>query len=160
MSKKAATIDLDGVLAALPAKNVAALRRSWVDLFGGDPPSCQSAAFLRHLIAWRLQEQRFGGLTADTKRRLRKLASGQGSDRPPSIALKPGTMITRTWNGAVHRVHVLDDGFAYQGKRYASLSVIARLVTGKRWSGPRFFGVEAKARDLKQAPKPTSMDLG
>ncbi len=96
MSKKAATIDLDGVLAALPAMNVAALRCSWVDLFGGEPPSCQSAAFLRHLIAWRLQEQRFGGLTADTRRRLRKLASGQGSDRPMPLALKPGTMITRT----------------------------------------------------------------
>ena len=54
-------------------------------------------------------------------------------------------MITRAWRGTVHRVHVLDDGFAYQGKRYASLSVIARLVTGKRWSGPRFFGLEAVA---------------
>lgn len=149
MSKVGSKVDLDGVLAALPNLKVEALRRHWTELFGGEPPSCQSAAFLRHLIAWRLQEQRFGGLTADTKRRLRKLASGEGSDRPMPPALKPGTMITRRWNSAVHRVHVLDDGFAYQGKRYASLSAIARLVTGKRWSGPRFFGVEAKAQGAK-----------
>ena len=55
--------------------------------------------------------------------------------------LKPGTMLTREWRGVVHRVHVLEDGFAMNGRRYASLSIVARTITGARWSGPRFFGL-------------------
>ncbi len=143
MSKATSKMDLETELESLGSMRIDALRRYWTETFKGEPPPCQSASFLRHLIAWRLQEDRFGGFTADTRRRLRKAVAGQAIDRPAPVTLKPGTMITRTWKGAVHRVHVLDDGFAYQGKRYASLSVIARLVTGTRWSGPRFFGVEA-----------------
>ena len=146
MSKAAVTKNLEEKLEALSSMRIDALRRYWVETFKGEPPPCQSASFLRHLIAWGLQEDRFGGFTADTRRRLRKAIIGQGTDRQASVTLKPGTMITRTWRGAVHRVHVLDDGFAYQGKRFNSLSVIARLVTGTRWSGPRFFGVEAQKR--------------
>nr|WP_281719411.1 DUF2924 domain-containing protein [Nitrosomonas nitrosa] len=143
MSKTAPKTDVERALAALPEMRIEALRRYWIETLGGDPPPCQSGSFLRGLIAWRLQEARFGGLSTESKRRLRKLASGNGADRPGPVSLKPGSMITRAWKGTVHRVHVLDHGFAYQGKRYASLSVIARLVTGKRWSGPRFFGLEA-----------------
>lgn len=144
MTQATSKINLEAALEGLSSMRVDALRRYWTETFKGEPPPCQSASFLRHLIAWQLQEDRFGGFTADTRRRLRKAVSGQGIDRQASVTLKPGTMITRTWKGAVHRVHVLDDGFAYQGKRYTSLSVIARLVTGTRWSGPRFFGVEAQ----------------
>lgn len=143
MSKTALKTDVEKALAALPDMRIEALRRYWIEALGGDPPPCQSGSFLRGLIAWRLQEAQFGGLSTESKRRLRKLASDNGAGRPAPVSLKPGTMITRTWKGTPHRVHVLDDGFTYQGKRYASLSVIARLVTGKRWSGPRFFGVEA-----------------
>ena len=124
-----------------------ALRHVWTDWFEDEPPPCQSAELLRRLLAWRLQEKRFGGLPADTKRRLRQLRAGREAgarNRPVPILLKPGTMITREWRGAVQRVHVLENGFAYKGKQYGSLSQIARIITGKRWSGPRFFGVEAE----------------
>jgi hypothetical protein len=143
--------DIEATLASLGAMRVAGLRQFWKAAFGEVAPPCQSAHLLRRLIAWRLQEARFGGLPADAKRRLRNLRSPEGESPKRGAALplvlKPGTMITREWRGGIQRVHVLEDGFAYEGRRYASLSVIARLITGKRWSGPRFFGVEkGKAR--------------
>jgi hypothetical protein len=56
--------------------------------------------------------------------------------------IKPGTRLIREWRGETHKVTVTAEGFAYGGKRYKSLSKIARLITGTRWSGPRFFGLE------------------
>jgi hypothetical protein len=103
---------------------------------------------LRYLLAWRVQEQRYGGLSPDARRRLQELvASVQRGTKikvAPAKALQPGTVISREWRGIVHRVHVLEDGFAYEGRRFGSLSVIARKITRTRWSGPRFFGIEAK----------------
>lgn len=138
--------DIEAGLSALSPMRVTELRGIWIEWFDEDPPSCQSAEFIRRLAAWRLQEERFGGLSAEAKRRLRRLRSGSASTDVSSapLVLKPGTMIARDWRGKVHRVHVLGNGFAYQGRRYGSLSEIARLITGKRWSGPRFFRVERK----------------
>ncbi len=61
--------------------------------------------------------------------------------------LKPGTTLTRQWQGVKHTVQVLDKGFAHRGKPYPTLSSVARAITGTRWSGPVFFG-------LKKAPAP------
>jgi hypothetical protein len=47
----------------------------------------------------------------------------------------------RDWRGKTHVVDVTQDGYFWQGKSYRSLSVIAREITGARWSGPRFFGL-------------------
>ena len=49
----------------------------------------------------------------------------------------------REWKGKNHRVTVVTDGFAYEGRTYDSLSPIARLITGSRWNGPRFFGLRS-----------------
>lgn len=139
--------DLEQALSSLPQLNIDAVRQRWQAWLGDEPPSCQSGRLLRLLLAWRLQEQRFGGLSADAKRRLRQLWSHERAGthaETVSIVLKPGTMITREWRGVVQRVHVLEDGFAHEGKQYRSLSQIARTITGKRWSGPRFFGIEAE----------------
>ena len=59
-----------------------------------------------------------------------------------------GTALTREWKGQSHRVQVEQGGFRYQGQRFDSLSEIARAITGTRWSGPRFFGLE-ETRTLK-----------
>jgi hypothetical protein len=56
-------------------------------------------------------------------------------------ALRPGTHLVREWNGRTYQIEVLDDGFQMDGKRYRSLSAIARKITGAHWSGPRFFGL-------------------
>jgi hypothetical protein len=138
--------DVERALASLQSMLIDQLRTTWGDWFGDDAPRCQSGELLRRLMAWRLQEAKFGGLPADAKRRLKQLrigTNGHSNQVPDPVVLKPGTMITREWRGTSHRVHVLEDGFAHEGKHFASLSIIARKITGKRWSGPRFFGVEA-----------------
>jgi hypothetical protein len=84
-----------------------------------------------------------GGLRPEVKRQLRASevasASGRGSSRKVSTKLSPGTHLIRQWQGRTHMVEVTSTGFLYQGQRYRSLSAIARLITGTRWSGPRFF---------------------
>ena len=67
--------------------------------------------------------------------------------------LKPGTRLIREWRGRSYEVLVLDDGFSWHGRRYRSLSAIARQITGTAWSGPLFFGLRANgtaARPLSQ----------
>jgi hypothetical protein len=61
------------------------------------------------------------------------------------VGIKPGTKLIREWKGRVHEVTVLDDTYIWSGKPYRSLSQIARAITGTRWSGPRFFGLETPA---------------
>jgi hypothetical protein len=39
---------------------------------------------------------------------------------------------------------VVDQGFAWNGKTYDSLSKIALAITGTKWNGPRFFGLRDK----------------
>ena len=67
------------------------------------------------------------------------------SSSPPSspapVSLTPGSRLVREWHGKAHHVDVIEEGFVFEGKTYASLSAIAREITGARWSGPRFFGV-------------------
>jgi hypothetical protein len=62
-----------------------------------------------------------------------------GSASPHAPA---GTVLVREWHGVGHQVRVLEEGVLYRGERYRSLSEIARLITGTRWSGPRFFGLK------------------
>jgi hypothetical protein len=145
----AAPVDIEAAIAELAALNIAALRQRWQEWIGEPPPRCQSGRVLRMLLAWRLQEQRFGGLSATAQRLLRNV-SGPAAKKPMNIAPvlpKRGTLLTREWKGIVHRVQVLDRGFAHQGTVYASLSELARVITGTRWSGPRFFGLSRRGDD-------------
>jgi hypothetical protein len=100
-------------------------------------------------VAWKIQEQAYGGLGAATKRRLADLAKTMEQDgdlvRRRVARLKPGAKLIREWRGETHTVIVLEDGFEWRGKRRRSLSVIAKLITGAHWSGPRFFGLHCKA---------------
>jgi hypothetical protein len=84
----------------------------------------------------------FGGLVPPTRRLLERVV-GDLSPRRGRITRKaaPGTLLIREWRGKAHQVTVHDDGIVYRGKRYGSLSEVARLITGTRWSGPLFFGL-------------------
>jgi hypothetical protein len=64
----------------------------------------------------------------------------------PSVehALTPGTVLVRGWRGRTHKVHVLEEGFSYEGRPYGSLSEIAAVITGAKWSGPAFFGLRRR----------------
>jgi Protein of unknown function (DUF2924) len=67
----------------------------------------------------------------------------------PAIRPKAGTRIVREWQGRLHEVSVLENGFEYGGRTYRSLSEIAREITGTRWSGPAFFGM--RKRETRRA---------
>jgi len=102
-------------------------------------------------IAYKIQEKAYGGLSQSMKRKLNTIAKQiDGDDRSgfdPGPALKPGAKLIREWQAQTYTVTVLDDGFEYDGKRYGSLSMIAREITGVRWSGPRFFGLKKEKVD-------------
>ena len=120
------------------------LRRRWRAIYGRPPPLRSRPEFLRRALAYEAQARLLGGLPEATCKRLRRLAEGKGDLGHTARAaprLKPGTRLIREWQGKAHHVTVLDEGFEYQGERYASLSVIARHITGTRWSGPLFFGL-------------------
>ncbi len=51
----------------------------------------------------------------------------------------PGTILTRPYKGQLVQVQVLTDGFAYAGSVYASLSAVAKAVTGTHTNGFLFF---------------------
>jgi hypothetical protein len=85
------------------------------------------------------------------ERNQRRIASlvetGKARKLDRDIRLMPGTVLTREYQGIEHRVTVAQDGqYEFEGRRYPSLSMIAREITGTRWSGPLFFGVKAPAK--------------
>jgi hypothetical protein len=97
------------------------------------------------MLAYRLQADKFGDLDNDTRRLLDGAASpedaGKRAMEKSRKTVRPGTMLAREWNGQMHRVTALADGFACNGRAYPSLSKIAFVITGTRWNGPRFFGL-------------------
>jgi DUF2924 family protein len=105
-------------------------------VFKEDAPSQVRKELLVRIIAYRIQEQAFGGLSAASRRRLRELAGTFQRDPKTSLpgtdGIKLGTLLIRQWRGKSHQVTVRELGYEYEGKRYASLSEIARLITGTR----------------------------
>jgi hypothetical protein len=57
------------------------------------------------------------------------------------LGLKAGALLVREWNGRLERVMVLEEGFAWNGLTFGSLSQIAKAMTGANWNGHRFFGL-------------------
>ncbi|NQV47019.1 MAG: DUF2924 domain-containing protein [Rhodospirillaceae bacterium] len=134
-------------VASLPDKPTSDLKRMWQDLFETKAPP-YNRSFLIKRLSYRLQELAFGGLSKETQIRLDALAddatcaNSRKSKRKAEFRPISGTRLIREWQGIEHQVTVLDDGFEYQGCKYKSLSVIARTITGTRWSGPVFFGIK------------------
>jgi hypothetical protein len=132
-------------IAGLSKAGITNLRERWKNLYGKQPPGGLGRSFLISAIAYRLQEQACGGLNPSTRRLLARVAeeaaAGSSPKSPPLRKAQTGTILVREWQGNPHRVTVLDDGVSFNGKRYRSLSEVAREITGSRWSGPRFFGL-------------------
>ena len=132
---------------ALGRMSPAELRSAWRETFK-QVAAQLSPDLLARGIAYRLQERQHGGLSPSARlelSRLTRLVARTGECRPPNhISLKPGTRLVREWNGRAINVLVCDEGFELDGRRYASLTQIARDVTGTRWSGPRFFGLKSR----------------
>ena len=133
-------------VAALQGMETTALKKMWRDLFDTAPPP-YNRRFLVNRLSYRLQELAFGGLSKETVERLEAMAGdgapdernrgrGRAAERPVV-----GTRLVREWNGVEHHVTVQADCFEWQGKKYKSLSAVARAITGTRWNGPLFFGL-------------------
>ena len=132
------------------------LRVTWRKLMRSAPPELPRYLLVR-LIAYKMQARVYGDLAPETVRFLRRIEKervrrrAEGACRPkapPPIppvpayqGVKPGTVFAREFGGTVHIVTAVQEGFAWKGKTYSNLSEIARLITGTRWNGPRFFGM-------------------
>ena len=142
--------DVAAKLRALEHMDGPALRAEWRRLYRAHPPKGVRRDLLLLGVAWKIQEQAYGGLGAATKRRLADLAETLARDgdvtRSRVARLRPGVELVREWRGETHTVIVGEDGFEWRGHQWRSLSVVAREITGGHWSGPRFFGLKEKAR--------------
>ncbi|MEK6710372.1 MAG: DUF2924 domain-containing protein [Nitrospinota bacterium] len=143
----------DGQFARLQNLTLEKLRQEWRNAFETDPPACRSREVVRQLLAWRIQEKALGGLSPESRRRLKQLAGAFGRNPDHKLAAsplpKPGTVLVREWKGVLHRVQILREGFEYEGERFDSLSEAARKITGTRWSGPLFFGLKPSTQEAK-----------
>jgi hypothetical protein len=140
---------------------IAQLRLRYAQLFRSDPPKAFGPDLLRRSIAHRIQEKAYGGLSRSAQRLLDQMMKAYAAKPGGRIVLprriKPGSVLVREWKRKSHRVTVLADGFAYDGRTFSNLSEIAVLITGTRWNGPRFFGLRPKAQDIggPVAPDPS-----
>jgi hypothetical protein len=132
------------------------------ELFGEQPRSRKRLSLLRR-VAWRLQANLYGGLSDRARRRALEIAddrdvrltaplsrrvvpaASDNSTRDRRLPL-PGAMLQRHYRGHTIQVKVLLDGFEHEGQRFASLSAVAERVTGTRWNGFVFFGLQSRKR--------------
>ena len=159
---------LEAELAELERLSLDDLRLRWRNNWGRLAPAHLSRGLLFRVMAYRLQAEAFGDLDRKTVRLLERMANGaaeklaaNGSATPGSdehaeskvssaraayepLILKPGALLIREWQGRLERVTVVDDGFAWNGATYASLSAVAFAITGTKWNGHRFFGVRRR----------------
>ena len=131
------------------------LRGEWRRLHRMPPPMRLSRDLLVRGITYKLQERAYGGLSMATARKLERAGAdplGRGAAKPaPPISLRPGTRLVREWHGVTHTALIHADGIEWRGQRYRSLSVVARKITGARWSGPRFFGLRRQLASHSRA---------
>ena len=155
MQRTVSSIDRDKLgaeVAQLESLGLNELRARWRQLYETVPPPRFSRDLLRRAIAYRMQELVLGGLKPATRRLLQRVADEARARKPIKLApmrkLEPGAILVREWNGAKHRVVILESGVRFRDQRYRSLSEVARVITGNRWSGPLFFGLKGRAPEV------------
>lgn len=152
---------LTAELDALTRLDLAGLRIQYRNRTGRIAPTRISRPLLLHMLAYRIQAEVFGDLGRDTRRMLDRSGSAPvadseqpGSPRPviaeAPARLRAGTLLRREWQDRMERVMVLDEGFAWNGTTFSSLSAVALAITGTKWNGYRFFGL----RDQKTVAAP------
>jgi hypothetical protein len=137
------------IVANLEGLDLDGLRRQWRAQLGGEPPTHLPRWLLMRGLAYRLQSDAFGGLDKSIRRILRsEKEDGVGAPfdcRAPQtregVSLRVGALLVREWKGQLERVMILEEGFAWNGQTFGSLSQIAKAMTGTNWNGHRFFGL-------------------
>ena len=137
------------IVANLEGLDLNGLRRQWRAHLGSDAPAHLPRWLLMKVLAYRLQADAFGDLDKSIRRILR--SGKEGSVGAPfdrrapqtreGVGLKAGALLVREWNSRLERVTVLEEGFAWNGQTFGSLSQIAKAMTGTNWNGHRFFGL-------------------
>ncbi|MEW6133148.1 MAG: DUF2924 domain-containing protein [Pseudomonadota bacterium] len=133
-------------IADLSQMSMADLWPIW-DRYFSRRPDYPNRTHVESRIAYKLQEEAFGGLASETKQRLEAIGAKHSKiklrARPRKFDFAPGTVLLREWGEREHRVTVDADGhFEYEGRRFKSLTAVARHITGQHWSGPLFFGLK------------------
>lgn len=150
---------LSDEIAQLRDLDLEGLRLRWRNMFGRAAPQHAPKFLLARILAYRLQAEAHGDLGKAARRMLERLADralaegcgecggarDAGLMRVNASSLPIGTVLTREWDGVVHRVVVTENGFAWNGEVYPSLTKIAHLITSGKWNGPRFFGLRTKS---------------
>jgi hypothetical protein len=138
-------------IAGLEALDLNQLRAKWKLLYLIDAPVHLSRDWLRRAVAYRMQEDILGSLKPSTRRLLERIAEDARTRKPfkvvPMRKVGPNTILIREWGGTRNEVTVVENGVMFRGKRYRSLSQVARMITGSQWSGPLFFGLRAPAKE-------------
>jgi Protein of unknown function (DUF2924) len=146
-------MDVSEFLKTLPRMGKTALCEKWLELFNKTAPNRLRKEFMVRILAYKIQENAFGGLSTTTRRRLKQISisleNGNSKLQIDPHPIKPGTRLIREWQGKTCKVSVTETGFEFQGSRYRSLSEIARLITGTRWSGPLFFGLRKGSQKVQ-----------
>ncbi len=134
------TASLEAQVEALMHLDLEGLRGFWAQGWG-PVPKLRSVDLLRHLLAWRIQAQAQGGLDRDTRR----LLARTGALTVEGQHLGVGAKLSRSWKGRRIDVEVVENGFRWEDRTFASLSACATEIAGTRWNGPRFFGLREAA---------------
>jgi hypothetical protein len=135
---------LQQLLSELESIDYAGLRARYMEVFCCPPPPRLSQDLLRRALAYQIQAEWLGGLPSKIEKLL------QSSNSPRALnghrKMEPGSQLVREWQGEMQVVDVIDGGYRWKGERYTSLSAVAREITGTRWSGPRFFGLNGSRK--------------
>jgi Protein of unknown function (DUF2924) len=140
--------DLSSKIANLPTLNKGRLLALWTENFHQNAPPTLRMRSMLPILAYRMQERAYGGLSHTARARLKEIARSLDGAKPAhrgtEAEITSGTKLIRSWRGEVHEVLQTEQGYEYRGQHYGSLSKIAREITGTRWSGPLFFGTKEK----------------
>lgn len=162
MTRRPTERDLELEIARLRGLELTDLRKVWENHHGLPVPKTLRREMLVRSILWQIQTKAFGGLNPATRKYLVKVADAARSPAAkapaPPLRIRAGTRLIRVWQNQTHTVTTLNEGFAWKGKRYRSLSQIARAITGTRWNGLVFFGVKPKRPDQHRSNKADASD--
>jgi hypothetical protein len=157
------TLPIEAQIAALESMTPTQLREKYVEVWG-EPTRSGNKRFMIKRIAWKIQANAEGDLPERVRKKALSLArdsdlrttaprnltvilpGAKTVSRPSTISvshgLTPGMQLERVYKRKTVIVTVLEDGFAYAGQWYKSLSAVAKAITGTHISGNAFFGIK------------------